>query len=318
MREIRAIDLFCGAGGSSWGAKEAGAKIVAGFDMWSISKDVYCDNFNDSKFYLGMLEELDPTIISGEVGKIDLILASPECTNHSPAKGNKPRCEVSKNTAFQVVRYAEILKSRWIVVENVISMRKWNRYREFIGRLHELGYNTHEQVLNSADFGVPQARKRLFILCDKLKQPKKIGRINTGEKTARTIIEGNGKYRFSPLRTERRAAATIERADRAIAALGYKEPFLLVYYGSDQAGGWQTLNRPLRTITTLDRFALVRPNGKGHEMRMLQPEELKAAMSMPKSFKIEHGTRRNKIKLIGNAVCPKVMEKVVQTLNSGQ
>jgi DNA (cytosine-5)-methyltransferase 1 len=47
---------------------------------------------------------------------------------------------------------------------------------------------------------------------------------------------------------------------------------------------------------------------------MLQPEELKAAMSMPKNFKIHHGSRRDKIKLIGNAVCPKVMEGVVRSL----
>ena len=58
----------------------------------------------------------------------------------------------------------------------------------------------------------------------------------------------------------------------------------MVYYGTDAAGGFQTLNRPLRTITTLDRFAYVRPNGIGHEMRMLQPPELAAAMG----FFLEH------------------------------
>lgn len=316
MRKLRAIDLFCGAGGSSWGAREAGVNIAAGFDMWSVSKSVYCDNFNNTKFYLGILEDMDPTVISRELGKIDLILASPECTNHSPAKGNKPRCESSRNTAFQVVRYASVFNPRWIVIENVISMRKWKRYEEFIRQIQTLGYFTREQVLNSADFGVPQARKRLFILCDNLQQPREIEKTNHHLKTAKTIIESNSKYPFSPLRTERRAKATIGRADRAIAALGEKEPFLLVYYGSDKAGGWQRLDSPLRTITTLDRFALVRPNCKGHEMRMLQPKELKAAMSMPKHFKIEHGNRRNKIKLIGNAVCPKVMEQVVCSLTS--
>ncbi len=52
----------------------------------------------------------------------------------------------------------------------------------------------------------------------------------------------------------------------------------MVYYGSDGAGGYQRLDRPLRTVTTLDRFAYVRPTKFGHEMRMLQPTELAAAM----------------------------------------
>lgn len=49
-------------------------------------------------------------------------------------------------------------------------------------------------------------------------------------------------------------------------------------------------------------------------MRMLQPDELKIAMSMPKMFKIEHGIRREKIKMIGNAVCPEVMKSVLKSL----
>ncbi len=56
--------------------------------------------------------------------------------------------------------------------------------------------------------------------------------------------------------------------------------FLLEYYGSDGVGGWQKINCPLRTITTVDRFALVKPSPRGHEMRMLQVPELQLAMGM--------------------------------------
>ncbi len=110
------------------------------------------------------------------------------------------------------------------------------------------------------------------------------------------------------------AKATLERADRAIAALGSNQPFLIVYYGSDHAGGWQPLDVPLRTITTLDRFALVKPRAKGHVMRMLQVPELKAAMGMPKKFMVSNGTRRNGIKLLGNAVCPPAMRSAIRCL----
>ena len=74
----------------------------------------------------------------------------------------------------------------------------------------------------------------------------------------------------------------MERAERAITALGKRVPFLIVYYGSDGAGGCQTIDRPLRTLTTLDRFGLVTWEGREPMLRMLQVEELRRAMgSLP-------------------------------------
>jgi len=312
-RRVRAIDLFCGAGGSSWGAQAAGVEIVAAFDMWPVAESVYRDNFPNVKFYSGRIEDHDPDQIAREVGHIDLIMASPECTNHSVAKGNKPRCERSKDTALQVVRFAKAFKPRWVIVENVVSMQNWSKYAGLIRQMAGLGYHSLAQKLNAADFGVPQARRRLFLLFDLEMEPAKIQPPRRKLKTAAQIINRNGEYSCTPLRTDRRAKPTLERADRAISHLGEKTPFLIVYYGSDHAGGWQSLDAPLRTITTLDRFALVKPSGSGHVMRMLQPEELKAAMGWPRKFRIEHGTRRDKIKMIGNAVCPKVMQETVLT-----
>lgn len=89
--------------------------------------------------------------------------------------------------------------------------------------------------------------------------------------------------------------------------------FLIVYYGSDGAGGWQPLDRPLRTLTTLDRFGLVTWQGREP---MLQVEELRAAMGFPSSHLFKHGSRRDRIKMIGNAVTPPVMAAIVEALTS--
>jgi DNA (cytosine-5)-methyltransferase 1 len=199
-------------------------------------------------------------------------------------------------------------------VENVVNMRRWSRYPEFIEALQGLGYKTAEQVLNAADFGVPQSRRRLFIVCDRRQQPAPIRIPQKRHASAATIIDFNGTYQFSPLRTDRRAKATLARADRAIETLGPDVPFLIVYYGSDQAGGWQGLDRPLRTITTLDRFALVKPSKTGHAMRMLQPAELQKAMGFPCAHTMMHGTRRDRIRMMGNAVCPPVMAAAVKAV----
>lgn len=311
---IKAIDLFCGAGGSSWGAQSAGVKIVAAFDMWPVAELVYQDNFPDTKFYPGPIEDHDVAQLVDEIGHVDLIMASPECTNHSVAKGNKPRCEKSRETALQVVRFAKAFKPRWVVVENVVSMQNWSRYADLVSQMEELGYHSLAQKLNAADFGVPQARRRLFLLFDLETTPAEVKPPKGNQKTAAHIVNLNGKYPYTVLRTERRAEPTLARADRAISHLGENTPFLMVYYGSDHAGGWQSLDVPLRTVTTLDRFALVKPAEPGHVMRMLQPEELKAAMGWPKGFKIRRGTRRDRIKMVGNAVCPPVMTVIVKSL----
>lgn len=315
MKRIRAIDLFCGAGGSSWGAREAGVEIVAAFDLWPLAGEAHDANFPESEFIAGRLEDHDVAALAKRFGPIDLILASPECTNHSPAKGSKPRCEQSKDTAFQVARFADAFKPRWVIIENVVNMRKWSRYAEFKAALEKLGYNLREQVLNSAHFGVPQSRRRLFLVADNQQMPSKVTPRKTAPKKVADIVDLNGTHPWTPLRQPKRARATLERAERGFAALGKAQPFLLVYYGSDGGGGWQRLNRPLRTITTVDRFALVKPDADhGHVMRMLQVPELQAAMGMPPKMKFETGTRRDRIKMIGNAVCPPVMRQVIRAL----
>jgi len=314
---MRTLDLFSGAGGSSWGAQRAGATIVAGIDSDERATQAYHTNFPNAKAICGRLEGLDPVRVKREVGAIDLLLASPECTNHSPAKGAAPRCELSKRTALEVVRFADTFKPLFVVIENVVNMRRWSRYDEMLADLRALDYSVQTHILNAAHFGVPQSRRRLFIVCSRATEPPQIAFKKRDSKPAKRVVKLDDTYRWTPLRRTGRAKDTLARADRAIDALGDGSPFLIVYYGSDGAGGWQRLNRPLRTITTLDRFALVRPSPQGHMMRMLQVPELKAAMGMPVKFVAGLGTRRDQIRAIGNAVCPPVMRQVVQSLVQG-
>lgn len=315
-RRFRALDLFAGGGGSACGAAMAGVDVVAAVDAWELACATYRDNHALARVYQSTCEALDPGRIRRDVGKIDLILASPECTNHTCAKGNGKRSEASRSTAFQVCRYARILKPRWIVIENVVQMRSWLRYHEFVSKLEGFGYHVSAHVFNAVDFAVPQSRRRLFLVCQLDSPPPPIPPPNREKKSARDIIDKNGTYRFSPLWDLRRAVATLERAERAIAELGEHQPFLLVYYGSDGAGGWQRLSAPLRTITTLDRFAYVRRKNGEHEMRMLQVPELKLAMGFPHDYRLQHGSRRDRIKLLGNGVCPPVMRHIVKSVTS--
>lgn len=319
--QTRVFDLFCGAGGSSCGARLAGATPVGGVDLWPVATETFELNFPKARVFRRRIEYLSARKIREEVGPIELLLASPECTNHSVAKGAAERCEASRRTAFEVIRFAKAWRPRWVVVENVVSMQRWSAYSDWLNKLRRIGYNMKELKLNAHDFGVAQSRRRLFVVGD-LKQPPRISeppklKLATVDSILGIGAGDNGfSYDFTPLDRPGRATPTLERAKKAIQALGATTPFLLVYYGSDAAGGWQPLDRPLRTITTLDRFALVIPGGSGHSMRMLQPPELAAAMGFPTDYNWPHVTRRENIRLIGNAVSPPVMKSIVGSLVS--
>jgi DNA (cytosine-5)-methyltransferase 1 len=313
---LRGLDLFCGAGGSSRGAKMAGVEMVAAVDLWDLAEATYSDNFPNTRFYRERCEALTPSTVKRQIGPIDILLASPECTSHTCAKGSSPRSEKSRSTAFEVIRYAEALKPRWLIIENVVHMRSWKRFDTWLNALQQLGYQTRLQVLNAADFGVPQTRRRLFVIADSERVPPTIATASRLRIPVSTLIQSSNGFKFTPLHKKGRAKPTLVRAQRAIKALGENRSFLIVYYGSDGAGGWQRIDRPLRTITTVDRFGLVKPTADGHQIRMLQVPELKGAMGFPDEHLFLRGTRRDKIKLIGNAVCPPVISRIIEVLTS--
>ena len=312
---MRAIDLFCGAGGSSLGAAAAGVEIVAGFDIWDVAGRVYAANFPRARSYLcdlAALDESDIRSIHGDLSDVDLILASPPCVDHSPARGAKPPSSAALDLPWSVWAFARVFLPRWIVVENVVQMRRWHGFRAFLHALMHLGYCVRAQILDAVDFGVPQRRRRLYIVCDREVEPPEIAPRASVRIPAACIVDLDG-YAYTPLCTPRRARATIERVERALRVLGRDVAFISVYYGSGPQ--WQTLDVPLRTVTTSGHFALVRPDRcGGHEMRMLQVDELRRAMGFPASFDFGGCTRTDTMRLLGNAVCPLVMQAIVEEL----
>src|SRR5215469_12630442 len=156
---IRTLDIFCGVGGSSAGARDAGATIACGIDADPLAARSYLANFPEAVVITSKLENIGLSVLKERIGRIDLLLASPECTNHTCAKGAAPRNEASRATAMQAIRFARAFKPRWIVIENVVHMRPWLRYQELKDKLRGLGYFVREQVLDSSKFSVPQSRR---------------------------------------------------------------------------------------------------------------------------------------------------------------
>lgn len=314
---LRAIDLFCGAGGGSIGAARAGVDMVGAVDQWGIATSTYLENFPSAvpNVVTTSLDDTTGAEIFATLRKVDLLIASPECTHHSLARGSRPRCEKSRRSGWFVTRFIEDLEPTYIVLENVAMMRHWAGYRSLYETLEKrYGFKLRTQILDAADFGVPQNRKRLFIFGSRKKLPVEVKPTTRKHRYARTILDLPGKWPAGPLDNGRRAVATLERVRHGIQEIGRGQDFLTVYYGSDKAGGYQSLERPLRTLTTLDRFGLVQWDGRTPTLRMLQVPELKRAMGLSRDFKLNYGTRRDRIRLLGNGVCPAVMEAVVRSL----
>src|SRR5258705_714213 len=114
---IRTLDLFSGVGGSSAGARSAGAKIVAAVDQWPLATRTYRKNLPGTRVVTQKLDTVRIRAFRKAIRNIDLLIASPECTNHTLGKGSARRSEASRETAFQVTRFAREFKPRWIVVE---------------------------------------------------------------------------------------------------------------------------------------------------------------------------------------------------------
>lgn len=313
---LRTVDLFCGAGGSSVGARMAGAQIVAAVDSDPLAVATYRANFPEAKVVQGRLDGTNGVQLLSDVGRIDLILASPECTNHSIARGGRAIDAASLESGLYVLPFLRAWQPRFLVLENVSRMQRWDGWPTLLRELTKARYHCSVVILDAQQFGVPQARRRMFLLASlDVGPPPEIETTTKIPRTAAELLDRPGTYVAKPVygRARPLADATIERIKRGRKAVP-REDFVIVYYGSDAAGGWQTLDRPLRTVTTLDRFGLISGVGRQTTLRMLQVPELKRAMGFPEEFKLEHGSRRDRIRLIGNAVCPPVMEAVVKAL----
>ena len=312
-------DLFCGGGFGAHGAVRAGAAPILAVDSWEIATNTYKDNFPNADVLCAPIEDLSPKELA-EYYKPDVLLTSPECTSHSIARGARPACEKSRETAIGIVPWLESMSPRWLIVENVKRMKRWGRHNELVRAIEYCGYTVSDLFLNAADFGVPQSRKRMFLVCSRSgivisRDDLMLLCTKPCDNPAASIIDWSDKYNSQPLYKNGRAEPTLERAERAIESLGRQVPFIIVYYGSDYAGGWQSVDVPLRTVTTIDRFGLVTWKGDTPYLRMLQPSELLKSMGAKMAHELNHGNRRDKIKLCGNGVCSPVMEFIFRQIS---
>jgi DNA (cytosine-5)-methyltransferase 1 len=133
------------------------------------------------------------------------------------------------------MNFIQKLEPRWIVLENVAHMRSWDGFDELVRALKR-SYKVRIEPLNALEFGVPPNRQRLFIIGDRVAEPR-IAKPNTRViRPASSILAPAGRFAAEPVYNGRRAGNTIARVKRGIEELGRGRDFLIVYYGPDWTG----------------------------------------------------------------------------------
>ena len=158
---MRVADLFSGCGGMSSGFQQSGHEIVFAAEHWSRARLVYDSNFDHASTALDLSDVVES---ASAVGRVDaeLIIGGPPCQDFSAA-GLRTEAERADLTWH----FAEIVRAcrpTWFVMENVPeagNSRAWSVAR---ARLTNAGYGITEEVLDASLFGVPQLRKRRFLI----------------------------------------------------------------------------------------------------------------------------------------------------------
>ena len=170
---MKALDLFCGCGGISAGLRAAGFEVIAGVDIEPNYIATFTHNFPGSKSLKLDLSSTDPhdfmELIGIRPGEIDILAGGPPCQGFSKNVPRKNRYLDSSNNLLvrTFLDYCEVLKPNVVLMENVAEMKNGfdqTYTEEIIDRLEEEGYTVSYDVLNAADYGVPQRRRRAFFL----------------------------------------------------------------------------------------------------------------------------------------------------------
>jgi DNA (cytosine-5)-methyltransferase 1 len=157
---MRTIDLFSGCGGLSLGFQNAGFEIVAGFDNWQPAISIYEKNFNHPIIKLDLTEVTDFDIFKKY--NADMIIGGPPCQDFSSAgKRNE------QSRADLTIKFAEIVaevKPNYFVMENVDRITTTKTLKIALEIFKKNAYGLSQKILNASLCGVPQARKRFFLI----------------------------------------------------------------------------------------------------------------------------------------------------------
>ena len=289
--DIAAVDLFAGCGGMSLGFEKAGFDIKAAFDKWLPAIKVYRKNFNHPIFEQDLSDPIESAKLVKDYSPT-VIFGGPPCQDFSTAGFQ----DETRGRAILSVSFAKIIaivKPQWFVMENVATIRNTKSFQRACTIYREAGYGLTCKILNAALCGVPQVRKRMFV----------IGGLGEPDDFLSNELE------------EHLANKPMTIREYLGDSLGTNYYFRVPTNYSRR--GVFSIDEPSMTIRAVDRP--IQPGYKGNpkdsapvcEARVLTPKERSYIQTFPESFIFEGG-KSDVNTMIGNAV-PVNLAKYVAT-----
>jgi DNA-methyltransferase (dcm) len=274
---LKFLDLFAGIGGFRFGMESAGHECIGFCEIDKFARASYKAIHNTE----GEIELHDITTVTNEevrnIGHVDVICGGFPCQSFSIA-GSRRGFEDTRGTLFfEIARFADILKPKYLFLENIKGLLNHDRgdtFKKILGSLDGLGYDVEWQVLNSKNFSVPQNRERVFIIGhlrgERTRNVFPIGRESEQSDRQQSKIEivGNTK---NPNGTSQGTGSVVYDSNGLIGTLcarDYKEPkqvaipVLTPDRTEKRQNGrrFKTDGEPMFTLTAQDRHGVVVEN----------------------------------------------------------
>lgn len=196
--KLTALDLFSGCGGLSEGLQQAGFRVAAAVEIDSKAQETYSLNHPKVKLYAEDIRKLDAAVVLKEVGlrrgELDLLAGCPPCQGFSRLRTKNKGASVfdpRNDLVGDFLRFIQEMLPKSIMMENVPALANDSRFQKFCIAIADLGYTYVVQVLDAADYNVPQRRKRLILLASRVHVPA-VADKQTDRVTVRQAFAGIG------------------------------------------------------------------------------------------------------------------------------
>ncbi|TDX76219.1 DNA (cytosine-5)-methyltransferase 1 [Neorhizobium sp. R1-B] len=172
------IDLFCGAGGLSEGFRQAGFEVLAGSDFDDTAGKTFAATHPEATFLGGRIQDLTVSrlleVTGLKSGQLDVLVGGPPCQGYSVYNHNRGVDDPRAGLFREYLRIVEGLRPKWLVMENVsglTSIADGGIIREIQTGMKELGYEVDFKILKAEEYGVPQERRRIFFIANRIGAP---------------------------------------------------------------------------------------------------------------------------------------------------
>lgn len=253
---ITAIDLFSGAGGMSLGAAMAGVSTVLAVECDRQATATYTLNHPRTNVINADIRKI-PISVFDASGEVRILFGGPPCQGFSTSNQKTRNADNQTNWLFlEFLRIAKAWKPEWVIVENVHGLMETGKgffFEKIICEFKTAGYICSWWTLNASDYGVPQNRRRLFIIGSlhgkKIERPKPNNKNNITVKEAINdlpLLENGANFNCMPYRNNsnseyaRRMRRNLKESTNHFVSLNSKT-IIERYKHIPQGGNWENI-----------------------------------------------------------------------------